>query len=159
MKQLQNGETKFHGNSYWKVLLKFVEIGLFPLRLQLDNKQDALNEDIITFISTRRSDWLGKLQATIATMITFDTIITTATSVKNKTSTRQIGYAMRIFSDLKMAVFWAVAPCNLVEVYRRFRGTYCLSPEIGTSSIDWSQQSRFYLKTETDFSLRNVVLN
>jgi hypothetical protein len=24
-----------------------------------------------------------------------------------------------------MAVFWAVAPCNLVEVYQRFRGTCC----------------------------------
>jgi hypothetical protein len=26
----------------------------------------------------------------------------------------------------KMAVFWVVAPCSLVEVYQRFRGTYCL---------------------------------
>jgi hypothetical protein len=25
-----------------------------------------------------------------------------------------------------MAVFWVVAPCSLVEVYRRFRGTCCL---------------------------------
>jgi hypothetical protein len=32
-----------------------------------------------------------------------------------------------------------------------------LSPEIGTSSIDWAQLSRFYLKTETESSLRNVV--
>jgi hypothetical protein len=30
-------------------------------------------------------------------------------------------------------------------------------PEIGTSSIDWAQLSRFYLKTETGCSLRNVV--
>jgi hypothetical protein len=30
-------------------------------------------------------------------------------------------------------------------------------PEVGTSSIDWVQQSRFYLKTETETSLRNVV--
>jgi hypothetical protein len=28
---------------------------------------------------------------------------------------------------------------------------------IGTSSIDWAQLSRFYLKTETESSLRNVV--
>jgi hypothetical protein len=27
---------------------------------------------------------------------------------------------------LKMAVFWDVAPCSLVEVYRRFRGASCL---------------------------------
>jgi hypothetical protein len=26
----------------------------------------------------------------------------------------------------KMAVFWSVAPFSLVEVYRRFRGVYCL---------------------------------
>jgi hypothetical protein len=25
---------------------------------------------------------------------------------------------------IKMAVFWVVAPCSLVEVYQRFRGTY-----------------------------------
>jgi hypothetical protein len=25
---------------------------------------------------------------------------------------------------MNMAVFWVVAPCSLVEVYRRFRGTY-----------------------------------
>jgi hypothetical protein len=30
-------------------------------------------------------------------------------------------------------------------------------PEIGTSSIDWAQLSRFHLKTETESSLRNVV--
>jgi hypothetical protein len=30
--------------------------------------------------------------------------------------------------------------------------------EIGTSSIDWAQLSRFYLKTETESSLRNAVL-
>jgi hypothetical protein len=30
-------------------------------------------------------------------------------------------------------------------------------PEIGTSSVDWVQLSRFYLKTETESSLRNVV--
>jgi hypothetical protein len=26
----------------------------------------------------------------------------------------------------KMAVFWYVTPCSLVEVYRRFRGACCL---------------------------------
>jgi hypothetical protein len=31
-------------------------------------------------------------------------------------------------------------------------------PEIGTSSIDWAQLSRFHLKTEWESSLRNVVL-
>jgi hypothetical protein len=32
-----------------------------------------------------------------------------------------------------------------------------LSPEIGNISIDWAQLSRFYLKTETESSLRNVM--
>jgi hypothetical protein len=30
---------------------------------------------------------------------------------------------------------------------------------MGTSSIDWAQLCRFYLKTEIECSLRNVVLN
>jgi hypothetical protein len=29
-------------------------------------------------------------------------------------------------SIMKMTVFWDVAPCCLVKVYRRFRGAYCL---------------------------------
>jgi hypothetical protein len=29
-------------------------------------------------------------------------------------------------ASMKMTVFWVIAPCSLVEVYRRFRGTYCL---------------------------------
>jgi hypothetical protein len=32
-----------------------------------------------------------------------------------------------------------------------------LSPEIVTNSIDWVQLFRFYLKTETESILRNVV--
>jgi hypothetical protein len=28
--------------------------------------------------------------------------------------------------DLKMTVFWGVAPCSLVEIDRHFRGAYCL---------------------------------
>jgi hypothetical protein len=32
-------------------------------------------------------------------------------------------------------------------------------PETGTSSIDGAQLSRFYLKTETESSLRNVVVS
>jgi hypothetical protein len=30
------------------------------------------------------------------------------------------------FLFTKMAVFWVVAPCSLVEVYQRFRGPCCL---------------------------------
>jgi hypothetical protein len=27
---------------------------------------------------------------------------------------------------VKVPLFWVVAPCSLIEVYRRFRGTFCL---------------------------------
>jgi hypothetical protein len=40
-----------------------------------------------------------------------------------------------------MAVFWVVAPCSLVEVYRRFRGTCCLHhhrPDDGSSKYLWN---------------------
>jgi hypothetical protein len=29
-------------------------------------------------------------------------------------------------ASMKMAVLWNVEPCSLVEVHRRFRGTYCI---------------------------------
>jgi hypothetical protein len=29
-------------------------------------------------------------------------------------------------ASMKITIFWDVAPCSLVEVYRRFRGAYCL---------------------------------
>jgi hypothetical protein len=33
-----------------------------------------------------------------------------------------VGYEVFTAVSTKMAVFWAVAPCSLVEVYQRFRG-------------------------------------
>jgi hypothetical protein len=36
---------------------------------------------------------------------------------------------------MKMSVFWNVAPCSVVEVYRRFRGTSCLSQQDKLSSV------------------------
>jgi hypothetical protein len=46
-------------------------------------------------------------------------------------------------------VLWFVYPISY----------WCRCPEIGTSSIDWVLLSRFYLKTETESSSQNVVLN
>jgi hypothetical protein len=37
-----------------------------------------------------------------------------------------------IQKNRKMAVFWVVAPCSLVEVYQRFRGS-CDRPDDGGS--------------------------
>jgi hypothetical protein len=39
----------------------------------------------------------------------------------------------------KVAVFWVVAPCSLVEVYQRFRGPSCLYHQ-GESPWWWRQQ-------------------
>jgi hypothetical protein len=36
---------------------------------------------------------------------------------------------------MKMAVFWVVALCNLVVVYRLFRGTCCLTLMMEAASI------------------------
>jgi hypothetical protein len=36
------------------------------------------------------------------------------------------GVNVTTFRRQKIAVFWIVAPCSLVEVYRRFRGPCCL---------------------------------
>jgi hypothetical protein len=33
---------------------------------------------------------------------------------------------LKLFLPVKMTVLWDIAPCSLVEVYRRFRGAYCL---------------------------------
>jgi hypothetical protein len=32
-------------------------------------------------------------------------------------------------ANMKMAVFWDVAPCSLIEVYRRFRGALMMEAE------------------------------
>jgi hypothetical protein len=40
-------------------------------------------------------------------------------------------------ASMKMAVFWVVAPCILIEVYRRFRGACCLHHQ-GESSSETS---------------------
>jgi hypothetical protein len=35
-------------------------------------------------------------------------------------------YEVLTATNMKMAVFWVVALCSLVKVYRRFRGACCL---------------------------------
>jgi hypothetical protein len=37
-----------------------------------------------------------------------------------------VGFEVLTVSSMKMAVFWVVVPCSLVEVYQRFRGPCCL---------------------------------
>jgi hypothetical protein len=37
-------------------------------------------------------------------------------------------------ANIKMTVFWEVAPCSLIEIERRFRGAYCLHRQGDVSS-------------------------
>jgi hypothetical protein len=43
-----------------------------------------------------------------------------------KRSKTDVGFEVLTAMSTKMAVFWVVAPCSLVEIYRRFRGPCCL---------------------------------
>jgi hypothetical protein len=46
-----------------------------------------------------------------------------------------VGFEVLTAASMKMGVFWVVAPCSLVEVYRHFRDTGCLQyrPDDGGS--------------------------
>jgi hypothetical protein len=50
--------------------------------------------------------------------------LNTIKKIQEKTS--KFCWTLPIVWSMKMAVFWAVAPCSLVEVYQRFRGPCCL---------------------------------
>jgi hypothetical protein len=36
-----------------------------------------------------------------------------------------VGFEVLMVASMKVAVFWVIAPCSLVEIYQRFRGTCC----------------------------------
>jgi hypothetical protein len=69
-------------------------------------------------------------------------------------------------ASMKMAVFWVIAPCSLVEVYQYFRGTCCLhhhgsSPfsfgaENGDSMFLWNVG--IYLQVHTALQSRRQTL-
>jgi hypothetical protein len=44
-----------------------------------------------------------------------------------------IGFEVLTAVSMKIAVFWLVAPCSLVEVYQRFRGPIAIRPDDGGS--------------------------
>jgi hypothetical protein len=50
-----------------------------------------------------------------------------------------VGFEVLTAMSTKIAVFWVVAPCSLVEVYRRFRGPCCLHHQ-----GDWSPSTRLH---------------
>jgi hypothetical protein len=43
---------------------------------------------------------------------------------------------------MKITVFWDVAPCSMVEVYRRFTGVYCLHHQGDETSVYLYQTTR-----------------
>jgi hypothetical protein len=45
--------------------------------------------------------------------------------------------------SMKMAVFWVVAPCSLVKVHQRFRGSCCLHHQ-GETLVNFYQTTRRY---------------
>jgi hypothetical protein len=46
------------------------------------------------------------------------------------------GFAVLTAASMNMAVFWVVAPCSLVEIYRRFRGGRLLSASMYSSDMN-----------------------
>jgi len=52
----------------------------------------------------------------------------------------EIPKGVRKLWETLINVFWDIPLCNLVEVYRRFRGAYCLRdrPENGYSTYLWN---------------------
>jgi hypothetical protein len=66
---------------------------------------------------------------------------------------------MRLF--VKTTVFWDVAPCSLVEIFRRFRGACCLhhlgdEKAAGTSetSVDFYQSTRHNIPEDSHLHTR-----
>jgi hypothetical protein len=63
---------------------------------------------------------------------------------------------------LKMTAFWDTAPCNLVDVDRRFRGTFCLhhrpDDEVRTSgtSVYFSEATGRYIRKAVILMLATV---
>jgi hypothetical protein len=53
-------------------------------------------------------------------------------------------YFLKTMTLLKIAVCWVVAPCSLIEVYRRFRGTCSLRHQGGETSENFYETTLRY---------------
>jgi hypothetical protein len=71
-----------------------------------------------------------------------------------------VGFKVLTAASMKMVVFWVAAPCNLVEVYRRFRGVSAsiirVMEAVSTSetSVNFYQTTR--RNNSEDSDLQNV---
>jgi hypothetical protein len=55
-----------------------------------------------------------------------------------------VGFEVLTVVSIKMAVFWVVAPCSLVEVFRCFRGACCIAlmmeaPSTSETSVNFTR--------------------
>jgi hypothetical protein len=66
-------------------------------------------------------------------------------------------------ASMKFRVFWDVAPCSQVDVNRRFRGAYCLHPQIALmmeavriseKSININLTTRRYIPEDSKLQIR-----
>jgi hypothetical protein len=67
-----------------------------------------------------------------------------------------VGFEVLMVVSTKMAVFWVVAPCSLVEVYQRFRGPCCLHHQ-GTDGTTTQKTAIFVIML--DFTHHLTVFN
>jgi hypothetical protein len=58
-----------------------------------------------------------------------------------------------------MAVFWDVAPCSLVEVCRRFRGTCCLHQQAIKEAASTSETSVKFYQTTRHYKPEDSLLH
>jgi hypothetical protein len=62
----------------------------------------------------------------------------------------EVGFEVLTAASTKMPVFWVIALCSLVEIYRLFRGTCCVialmmeSASISETSVNFYQTTRRY---------------
>jgi hypothetical protein len=73
---------------------------------------------IFTSASEREREGWSVLQTPVTTTENFMIV---------SISYKKVKFEVITAANMKMAVFWVVDPCSLVEVYRRFRGACCLN--------------------------------
>jgi hypothetical protein len=80
-------------------------------------------------------------------------LLTCPTRVVSWNYTVSVGFEVLTAVSKKIAVFWVVAPCSLVEVYQRFRGPCCLhQPRRQQSSYtvsDYEKIQSYWQRNET----------
>jgi hypothetical protein len=62
-----------------------------------------------------------------------------------------VGFEVLTTVSTKMAVFWVVAPCSLVEIYQRFRGPCCLHHQ-GALMMEAARTSETFVTYETTWN-------